>query len=306
MVETRRAKATRLVLDLTEAQSKHAAFIRLPVEVRLMIYKHLWTPTVMPWEYDVVAQRTGQPVNDHMKQIHALASVCRHMRYEVIAEYFFRAQAHVTYAVGGGGGGGSYCGRSDMRVLASMWHLKSSSLFTENLQHVRLNWLPINDWYGWATWDSMVDKTSVRTELSWFAMAALGYGGGSGQQKKRVLRQMNTLKWLASLRSLRTLEILFIDVLNKDNEFVSFYNPEAWRRLLKLPKLEWVALRLFSGRHEEWRNSPEMSSDRERVMDLMDSLVKGPSSMLKKERTVHKIDVRVGAVTAELPLFPAV
>lgn len=65
------------------------------------------------------------------------------------------------------------------------------------------------------------DKTSVaRTELFWFTMAtALGYGGGGGggQQKKRVVlgQQMNTLKWLASLRrKLTDFGSTFIDVLN--------------------------------------------------------------------------------------------
>lgn len=62
-----------------------------------MIYKYGWTPTVLPWEYTITGQRDGRPVRDHMHQIHVLTSVCRHMRYEVIAEYFHRTQAHVLY-----------------------------------------------------------------------------------------------------------------------------------------------------------------------------------------------------------------
>ncbi|KAK3340200.1 hypothetical protein B0H65DRAFT_577753 [Neurospora tetraspora] len=305
MVETRKAKTTRLALGLTEAQPKHSTFIRLPVEVRLMIYKHVWTPTAMPWEYDIIAQREGQPASDHMKQIHVLTSVCRHMRYEVIAEYFLRSQAHINYAAGDS----SHCdGRSDMRVLASMWHLKRSSLFTEHLQHVRLNWLPINDWSGWTAWDNMVDKANARRDIVGpFAMAA---PWGTAGQPRRVLRQMDTLKWLASLKSLRTLEITFIDVMTvHENDFVSFYDTLAWRKLMKMPKLEWITLRLFSGsaRHEEWNwNSPERLSDREKVMDLKASLLKGPSAMLKKERKRCRIDTNVGAVTAEVFLSPAV
>ncbi|KAJ4414856.1 hypothetical protein N0V85_002967 [Neurospora sp. IMI 360204] len=284
MVETRKAKTTRLALVLTEAQPKYSTFIRLPVEVRLMIYKYVWTPTVMPWEYDVIAQREGQPASDHMKQIHVLTSVCRHMRYEVIAEYFLRAQAHITYAAGDS----SHCdGRSDMRVLASMWHLKNSSLFIEHLQHVRLNWLPINDWNGWTAWDNMVDKANTRwNTVGPFAMAALPRYGE--QPRRRVLRQMDTLKWLASLRSLRTLEITFIDVKTDEDDFVSFYDTLAWRKLMKMPKLEGIVLRLFAGsaRHEKWDwNSPEKLSDSEKVMDLMKNLSKGPSEILKTHYT---------------------
>lgn len=39
-----------------------------------------------------------------------------------------------------------------------MRYLKRSRLFTENLQHVRLNWLPATDWSDWEIWDTWYNK----------------------------------------------------------------------------------------------------------------------------------------------------
>ncbi|KAK1780281.1 hypothetical protein QBC45DRAFT_110362 [Copromyces sp. CBS 386.78] len=323
MVETRRGKTTRLALSVTEAQPNRSPFIRLPVEVRLIIYKYVWTPTVKPWDYDLVAQREGRPVSDHMKQIHALTTVCRHMRYEVIAEYFHRTQAHITYTPGrceycGKSDRCGYCGRSDMRVLASMWHLKGSSLFTEHLQHVRLNWLPVNDRDGWLAWDYVVDNARTRRvnfalpnvrnyTAGPFAMALVPPGSRERRAESRFLRQINTLNWLTSLKSLRTLEITFIDVMNPNSRnMVPFYNPWAWQKMMKLPKLDWVTLRHLYGRHKEWKIWGQRLADRKKVKDLVKDLLKDSPAKLKKERKPYRIDINVGAVSSEIGISASV
>lgn len=285
-----------MYLSSIDAQPSRSSFIRLPTEVRLMVYKYAWTPTVNPWDYAVFAQREGRPVSDHMKQIHVLTAVCRHMRYEVIAEYFPQAQAHITYTPGRTGS----CGRSDMRVIASMCHLKSSPLFTAHLQHVRLNWIPLNTNDGWLAWDYMVDNARTRRynistpyvrvrRVGPFATALpTPLYPDRKPIESRFFRQINTLNWLTSLKNLQTLDITFIDAVNYESmwpvnaeRIVPFYNPRVWQQMLKLPKLDWINLRLFSGRQDGWESSPERMADREKANGLVKGLLRDSPEKLK-------------------------
>ncbi|KAK3948123.1 hypothetical protein QBC32DRAFT_222651 [Pseudoneurospora amorphoporcata] len=296
MVETRRAKTTRLALNATVAQSNHSAFIRLPIEMKLMIYKYVWTPAVLPWQYAETAQREGQPVRDHMKQIHVLTSVCRRMRYEVIAEYFYRTQAHVLYIADYR----SWDCQGDMRVLAAMRYLKSSRLFTEQLQHVRLNWVPAPGWTwtAWEAWYNLVDRGKFNAEEASYRFSIIAdYNGG---------RQVDTLKWLASLKSLKTLETTFVDVISageEEEELPSFSDPVAWQKLRKLPKLEWVSVQLKSRHHKERKKAQgrlSKSGNRKKMGELVEGLLQNPSALLKGEHKPPRIDLHLGAVTAEM------
>ncbi|KAJ4414857.1 hypothetical protein N0V85_002968 [Neurospora sp. IMI 360204] len=274
MVETRRAKAARLARDVAEGKT----------EIRLMIYKEAWT-TVRPFEHDMEAQLEGKPVGDHIKLIHALISICRLVRHEVLPQYFARTQAHVLYA------DSIYRCRGDARVLAAMRDMKRSRLFTEHLKHVRLHWLTESrgtwrTWLNWLIWWGMGDPDAKEREEARLATMS--------EQEERALRQVNTLEWLASLKSLQTLEIAFIDTRRRmGNDPAVYFGPDsvAWRELLKLPKLERISFLVYCRGPYEWKDSGR-SVGRKEILEK--GLLKDPAA--KKEGKPLRIDVHVGAV----------
>lgn len=256
-----------------------------------MILKYTWTPTINPWDYDVKSQREGHPTRDHIKQIHALAAICRHLRYEVIDEYFAHAQAHIIYTPGRAS---VIPGRTDIRAMASMYYIKHSPLFTAHLQHVRLNWLPANTRDGWLAWEHMADSVRTRrhniftpnTQITITGPfeAASPYDPRVWADITRVCRQPNTVNWLTGLKKLRTLEITFLDVLMYEHiwpgveDIVPFYNAAVWQKLLKGlgAKLEWVSFKLVSQVKDRsrWDNSVARRVDGERVEELVEGLLK--------------------------------
>lgn len=266
-----------------------------------MIYKEVWTPTREPWEYDQQAQRGGQPCRDHIKQIHILTSVCRHFRYEVIREYFHRTQAHITHCVGGFGQ------QSDERILASMQHIKASILFTENLKHVRINWLPDNREHSWICWalcmnDSQADIIAAQQEFFERQRIVLPFGLQIPKPGKQ-LRQADTFKWLASLKSLKTLQVAFVDVVHGAGVPL-FFGPNApmfpdplasapgpgtppakqeWRALLKLHKLEAINFRILTVRSQaemalKWKDFPKF---REYEEEFIKHLLNDPTTYIR-------------------------
>ncbi|KAK3947015.1 hypothetical protein QBC32DRAFT_105892 [Pseudoneurospora amorphoporcata] len=243
----------------------------------------------MPWEYDQEALCRGEPIIQHMKQLDVLTSVCRHLRYEVTSEYFNRAQAHVTHCVGG------FRTASDVRVLTAMRHIKASSLFTNHLRHIRLTWLP-DTLRGWLHWGSHMGK---------WVSPLHGLIPIRSKEPGKELRQVNTLRWLASLKSLQTLEIGFMDVLPGLYGEPMFFgrNTLEWRGLLKPLKLESISFRLYSARRREeftknWENS-EGFLQYKRV--LAEHLLKYPVVAEEKQRKPcrGRIDVHIGTVRSE-------
>ncbi|KAH7632044.1 hypothetical protein B0T09DRAFT_382141 [Sordaria sp. MPI-SDFR-AT-0083] len=259
-VETRKAKAARIARDVAERK------------------------TVMPWEYDQEAFCRGEPIVEHMMRIHILTSVCRHMRYEVIAEYFNRAQAHVTHCAG------SFWTASDVRVLAAMRHLKASSLFTNHMRHIHLTWLP-DTVRGWILWGSNMGR---------WASPVHGLIPMRNTKPRKGLRQVNTLEWLASLKSLQTLEIGFMDVLPgyRNNHIFFGRSTLEWRELLRLPKLESIFYRLYSApsRKAFTKNWEDLESFRWYKNALAEHLLKDPAvedteklaSPLSSDQNWHK------------------
>lgn len=249
-----------------------------------MIYKEAWT-TVRPFEYDMEAQREGKPVGDYIKLIHALISVCRLVRHEVLPEYFARTQAHVLYA------DGIYRCGGDVRVLAAMRDMKQSRLFTEHLKHVRLHWLTESTWrtwLNWLIWWDMGDPDAKEREEARLAMS---------EQEERALRQVDTLAWLAGLKSLQTLEIAFIDTrCRMGNDPAVYFGPDsvAWRELLKLPKLDRISFLVYCRRPYEWKGSGR-SVGRKEILE--EGLLKDPaanvrSSMVLKQTSLEARFIR--------------
>ncbi|KAK3401102.1 hypothetical protein B0T20DRAFT_495357 [Sordaria brevicollis] len=335
MVETRRGKVKRAALEkadcLTEAQPQRSPIIRLPFEIRLKIYKEVWTPTREPWEYDEQAQRSAQPCRDRMKQIHILTSVCRHFRDEVIREYFHRTQAHIAHCVGGFGPS------SDERILASMKLIKASILFTDNLQHVRLNWFPEKRDPSWTCWavcllDNPVEVRAAQDVFFESQRMRLPFGILTPKPGKK-LRQADTFKWLASLKNLKTLQINFVDVVHDEAGTPLFFGSNAplyplpaplayaasaypkqeWRALLKLPrKLEVIDFRLLSVRAQVigqvWKDLPKF---REYEEELVKNLLKDPNTYIRygQENRLHDrihLDIHVGHVRREDRPSPAI
>lgn len=254
-----------------------------------MIYKYVWTPTVLPWEYDREAQCEGQPVRDHIKQLHVLVSVCRHMRYEIIAEYFPHVQAHVLYAAGGHPGP-SDSRLGDIRVFTAMRYIKTSPLFRDHLQHVRLTWLPGNLWHHWTFWYEMVARGrqtfAMREARARFGSLhepfGLGYvmSGRGMREINALLRQPDNFKWLRSLKSLKTLEIIFLDAPRfypMDRARIPLYNTAEWHNFNKLPNLERVSLRAWSSRQERWK---EMQGGKQ-MDEALKRLLKDPEAGLE-------------------------
>ncbi|KAK3401103.1 hypothetical protein B0T20DRAFT_477218 [Sordaria brevicollis] len=315
MVQTRSNKRASVLFAVTDAQPTRSPFIRLPGEIRLKIYRLVWTPDVLPWKHDAKAQREGKPVRDHIEQIHRLTSVCRHFRYEVIKEYFTHSQAHIFHAAGvklneyipGG---------SDMRVLTSMRHIKRSILFRDNLQHVRLYWLDTDQRYGsWDFWFKRVGPKARRHRRGSIRPRHLVPNEGFRVYDAREcagryfsphnigpVRQLESIRWLGGVKNLKTLEIVFLDArlsgspaptLSTIGGMEDLEDIPEWQMLKRRRKKpEVVKLRVVSDNNPEAWEEPEVKKT---VAEAVRGLAKDPKT---SEEEYHQplIKFHVGVV----------
>ncbi|KAK3488102.1 uncharacterized protein B0T23DRAFT_323831 [Neurospora hispaniola] len=114
-------------------QTPKPLLFRLPLEVRLMIYRHAWK--VDPKHHTIKGSR--QLMESYLKQqltaIGRLGAICQQMRTEAFDEYFHHAQAYLRWATYGSGSRTLH-NRSYKELLLS------SPLLMAHLRHVSFHW----------------------------------------------------------------------------------------------------------------------------------------------------------------------
>ncbi|ESA43176.1 hypothetical protein GE21DRAFT_4105 [Neurospora crassa] len=121
--------------------------LAVPLEIRFEIYRHTWTipfSDARELSEGMFGRWSSQSLNSEMcyfnlqvRQLHALVSICRQIRNEVLSEYF-----HQTQVI--------FCNR--LTISPEIQHpaysiahrIQSSLLFASYTQHVRIRWITNN------------------------------------------------------------------------------------------------------------------------------------------------------------------
>lgn len=110
-----------------------------------MIYRYTWTIPIDPRKHFELAPRYNSCLNGiyfkrQFGQLHALVSICRQVRQEVLSEYFDRTQVYVRWRdphVGLWWFDNTPCPEFD-----AVAYIQSSRLLTHYTHHVSLHWVP--------------------------------------------------------------------------------------------------------------------------------------------------------------------
>ncbi|KAK3340194.1 hypothetical protein B0H65DRAFT_510377 [Neurospora tetraspora] len=294
--------------------------LRLPAEIRFMIYREIWTlPADLDSDSD--GDSDGDSDNDSDSQsdsdsdsnsdsdsedvdqvnqqlvmittIQNLAITCRKIREELIDEYFTRilpkTQLHLgsvypplrsLYRCRGPAHRPPKLSPLALTNYEIFEVLQSSSLFTDHLQHVSIHW-----------------------------GGCLCFGGSRYQISIRP----HGLDWLAELENLKTVEVVLTD------DMVACDNCSS--KLLMLPRtLEKILFRVFISdvvveeyeaqlREWFWGQRPSFlaymaAMEEEEDLDAPDGKEEGIPE--RKELVSHKIEHHIGAIEVEWPLSDTV
>ncbi|KAK3338292.1 hypothetical protein B0H65DRAFT_552761 [Neurospora tetraspora] len=115
--------------------------LRLPVEVRLEIYQHLWT---IPWEKKHLVRRCAYKLKAtylkaQLSAICTLGAICRTIHYEAYAEYFHTTQTYLSGYVNPDLE--IYLGDNDRKALEL---IQNSYLLKTQTRHVCLRWVHVD------------------------------------------------------------------------------------------------------------------------------------------------------------------
>ncbi|KAK3503021.1 hypothetical protein B0T13DRAFT_446299 [Neurospora crassa] len=78
-------------------QTPKPLLFRLPLEVRLMIYRHAWKVDPKPHTIRSSRQLMASYLKQQLTAIGRLGAICQQMRTEAFDEYFHHAQAYIRY-----------------------------------------------------------------------------------------------------------------------------------------------------------------------------------------------------------------
>ncbi|EAA26902.1 hypothetical protein GE21DRAFT_6158 [Neurospora crassa] len=114
-------------------QTSKPLLFRLPLEVRLMIYRHAWKVDPKPHTKRGTRQLTTSYLKQQLTAIGRLGAICQQMRTEAFDEYFHHAQAFLRWDYDGSG--------SKTRHNHSYKELiLSSPTLLAHLRHVSFHW----------------------------------------------------------------------------------------------------------------------------------------------------------------------
>lgn len=168
-------------------------FLRLPVEVRLMIYKYAWTVSELDYidmcvvgNYYAVSQVKPDYLKAQLSAIRKLGAINQRIRAEAYLEYFGHTQIKVTY---------EDAWTPDPMIgdwnRSALYILGGSYLLQTQAQHVQLHW---------SAW---LDNDSIETRMNEPGIRAL--------KQEELLNEQWAIECVSRFKNLKTLEIIVDD-----------------------------------------------------------------------------------------------
>ncbi|KAK3494442.1 uncharacterized protein B0T23DRAFT_394564 [Neurospora hispaniola] len=285
--------------------NSQSTFLRLPAEIRFMIYRPIWTleadldnntdsdsdsssdSHLDDNNNDLVALHQAHQHLEMITAIQNLAITCQQIREELITEYFTRVLPKTQIHLGSVypprhslyRGRGPACPPPRFSALAHTNHksfevLQSSSLFIEHIQHVSIHW-----------------GGCLCTEGSMYQCPIRPCG----------------LEWLTELEDLRTVEVVFTDEPSSCKNCLAklLMLPRTLEKILFRVLISDVVAEAYEARLTEW-----FWGQRPKFLTYMAAMEEEEEEEEvipeRKESGLYKIEHHIGAVVVDWPLSDTV